>query len=408
MFKKELINQFQNMPTPFYFYDLNLLEQTILHLKSLVDENRYQIHYALKANVNAPILNMIREQGFGADCVSGNEILQAIKMGFDPSNIVFAGVGKSDEEIELALNYEIGFFNCESLQEVRVINEIAVAKGKTAKIAIRINPHVEAKTHHYITTGMQANKFGFSQEELEEFLDVLAEFPAIKIKGLHFHVGSQITNMEVFKNLCLRVNEYQNWFEARGFSFEHINLGGGLGIDYENPEAYPIPDFENLIQTIEQNLILRPNQKIHLEPGRSIVAQCGSLISKVLYVKNGGCKKFAVIDAGFTELIRTALYQSFHKIQNISSKLAPLLYDIVGPVCETTDSFGSEVKLPETKRGDLIAIRSAGAYGEVMSSYYNLRKKVKSYYSSDFKEPSIIDYFGGQPADISMEINLHL
>ncbi len=408
MFNNELIQTFRNTPTPFYYYDLNLLEKTITRLKSLVNENQFQIHYAFKANVNEPILRMIKKYGFGADCVSGNEILHALQMGFDAEKIVFAGVGKSDEEIELALDHNIGVFNCESLQEVRVINEIAISKNKLAKIAIRINPNVEAKTHKYITTGMQTNKFGFSQEELEEYLDTLNDFSAIEIKGLHFHIGSQITDMEVFKNLCLRVNEIQDWFEARDFTLDHINLGGGLGIDYENPDENSIPDFEKLIKTIEQNLIRRPNQKIHLEPGRSIVGQCGSLISKVLYVKNGGSKKFAVIDAGFTELIRTALYQAFHNIQNISSQKPPMTYDIVGPVCETTDSFGSAVELPETMRGDLFAIRSAGAYGEVMSSLYNLRKKVKAYYSSDFIEPGIIEYFGTEREDISMEINMNI
>ncbi len=408
MFSKETINIFNNTPTPFYYYDLDLLEETILRLKRLVNENEYQIHYAFKANVNEPILKKIKKHGFGADCVSGNEILYALQMGFDADKIVFAGVGKSDEEIELALDHNIGFFNCESLQEVRVINEMAVSKNKIAKIAIRINPNVEAKTHKYITTGMQTNKFGFSQEELEEYLDTLNDFSAIEIKGLHFHIGSQITDMDVFKNLCLRVNEIQDWFEARNFKLDHINLGGGLGIDYINPDDNPIPKFDKLIQTIEDNLIRRPNQKIHLEPGRSIVGQCGTLISKVLYVKNGGSKKFAVIDAGFTELIRTALYQAFHNIQNISSQLAPMSYDIVGPVCETTDSFGSEVKLPETRRGDLLAIRSAGAYGEVMSSLYNLRKKVKAYYSSDFEEQTIVEYFGTKREDISMEINMNL
>lgn len=406
MFSKELINTFNNTPTPFYYYDLELLEKTILRLKELINKNQYQIHYAFKANVNEPILKLIKEHGFGADCVSGNEISHALKLGFDAEKIVFAGVGKSDEEIELALDNNIGIFNCESLQEVSVINEIAIAKGKKAKIAIRINPHVEANTHKYITTGMQTNKFGFSQEELEAFLGSIDDFPTIEIKGLHFHIGSQITDINVFKNLCLRVNEIQDWFEARNFKLDHINLGGGLGIDYENPEQNPIPEFEKLIKTIEANLIRRPNQKIHLEPGRSIVGQCGTLVSKVLYIKNGGSKRFAVIDAGFTELIRTALYQAFHNIQNISSDLEPMAYDIVGPVCETSDSFGSEVILPETNRGDLLAIRSAGAYGEVMSSLYNLRKKVKSYYSNEFIEPGVIEYLKEETEDISMKIKL--
>ncbi|MBU1012415.1 MAG: diaminopimelate decarboxylase [Bacteroidetes bacterium] len=407
MFNNELIKKFQDTPTPFYFYDLDQLEQTILRLKSLVFHNNYQIHYALKANVNEPILQMIRKHGFGADCVSGNEILQAIRLGFDPQKIVFAGVGKSDEEICLALDHNIGVFNCESLQEVRIINEIALERDKVANIAIRINPNVEAKTHHYITTGMQTNKFGFSQEELDELIASIFDFKAIEITGLHFHIGSQITDINVFKKLCLRVNEIQDWFNSKGFIFDHINLGGGLGIDYQNPDKNPIPDFEKLIQTIEQNLIVRSGQEVHLEPGRSIVGQCGNLITKVLYVKNGGTKKFAVVDAGFTELIRPALYQAYHKIQNISSNSEPATYDIVGPLCESTDSFGSGIDLPETKRGDLIVLRSAGAYGEVMTSYYNLRNKVKSYYSSDLTEQGIADYCSTHLEDVPMEINMH-
>ncbi len=408
MFSNELIHRFKETPTPFYYYDLDLLEQTIQSLKKLIDENLFQIHYAFKANVNVPILEMILKNGFGADCVSGNEVLQAIRSGFSPEKIVFAGVGKSDEEIKLALDHNIGFFNCESLQEVSVINEMALKKGKVAKIAIRINPNVEAKTHKYITTGMQTNKFGFSQEELDEYIDHIADYKAIDIKGLHFHIGSQITDLNVFKNLCLRVNEIQDWFEAKGFKFENINLGGGLGIDYDHPVENSIPKFEQLIQTIKQNLILRKGQMIHLEPGRSIVGQCGSLISRVLFVKNGGEKRFAVIDAGFTELIRPALYQSYHKIQNLTSNGKPKAYEIVGPVCETTDSFGSEVELPETKRGDLLAIRSAGAYGEVMSSYYNLRNKVKAYYSPGFSDGKTTDHTNLSNQDEYLEINLNL
>ena len=406
MFSNELIHQFKETPTPFYYYDLNLLEETIQNLKKLIDKNQFQIHYAFKANVNEPILEVIQKNGFGADCVSGNEVLQAIRSGFSPEKIVFAGVGKSDEEIKLALDHNIGFFNCESLQEVSVINEFALQKGKIAKIAIRINPNVEAKTHKYITTGMQTNKFGFSQEELNEYIDHMSDYEAIDIKGLHFHIGSQITDVTVYKNLCLKVNEIQEWFDAKGFKFENINLGGGLGIDYENPEENPIPKFAELIQTIEQNLKIREGQMIHLEPGRSITGQCGSLISRVLFVKNGGEKRFAVIDAGFTELIRPALYQSYHKIQNITSNGEPKPYEIVGPVCETTDSFGSEVELPETKRGDLLAIRSAGAYGEVMSSYYNLRNKVKAYYSPGFSDRGIVES-EVRTEDKSLEINLN-
>lgn len=374
MFTPEIITKFSNTPTPFYHYDLKVLEQTLATLKSEADRFNYHVHYALKANSNNTILKTIRQYSLGADCVSGNEILKAIECGYEHTSIAFAGVGKSDQEINIGLDNDIFCFNCESLPEIEVINELAANKNKVANIALRINPNVNAKTHHYITTGLEENKFGINMWELENVIEALKGFNNIKLIGLHFHIGSQITDLSVFKGLCIRVNEIQDWFISRNIIVEHINVGGGLGVDYENPDNNLIPDFKSYFGLFNQFLNLQPNQQLHFELGRAIVAQCGNLISKVLYIKNGVNTNFAIVDAGMTELLRPALYQATHKIENLSSTAPTQKYDVVGPVCESSDCFGKAIDLPETKRGDIIAIRTAGAYGEVMANGYNLRE----------------------------------
>lgn len=374
MFSPSVIDSFSNRETPFYHYDMNVLNQTLSVLKSEANQYGYHVHYALKANSNNQILSKIKEYGFGADCVSGNEILKALEIGFNPNSIAFAGVGKSDKEINIGLSNDIFSFNCESIPEIEVINELAAQQNKTARIALRINPNVNANTHHYITTGLEENKFGINAWEFDKVLAVLEKAKNIKVIGLHFHVGSQITDMNVFKGLCLRVNEIQQWFYQRKIVVEHINVGGGLGISYEHPDEHAIPNFSAYFGLFNQFLELFPDQQVHFELGRAVVANCGNLISKVLYVKEGVTTKFAIVDAGMTELLRPALYQATHKIENLSS--APVhteKYDVVGPVCESSDCFGKAIVLPTTKRGDIIAIRSAGAYGEVMANGYNLR-----------------------------------
>jgi diaminopimelate decarboxylase len=383
MFSKDLIKKFSSQATPFYYYDLELLKATIAILKKEADKYGFIIHYAVKANANDKILRIINENGLGADCVSGNEISKSLEIGFSNSDIVFAGVGKTDEEINLGLKNEIFCFNCESLQELEIINQLAKKMGKVANVALRINPNVDAKTHYYITTGLEENKFGINQWELTDVLSNLELLDNIKLTGLHFHIGSQVTDLEVFKGLCIRVNEIQQWFNEHNIDFEHVNVGGGYGVDYEDPDRNSIPDFETFFKIFDDLLEYRTNQKIHFELGRTIVAHCGSLISGVLYLKNGVNTNFAILDAGMTELMRPALYQSYHKIQNLSSNGKQERYDVVGPICESSDTFGKSVLLPVTKRGDIIAIRSTGAYGEVMSSGYNLRDKVKAVYSDE-------------------------
>lgn len=376
------IEEFQALLTPFYFYDLNLLDQTLNEIKRTARDPRFKVHYAIKANANPGVLRRIQAAGLGVDCVSGGEINAAIEAGFKPEKIVFAGVGKSDWEIKLALEKGIGCFNVESEPELRIINEIAGNMSKKAAIAIRVNPNIDAHTHEYITTGLAENKFGVNLEQLADIIQLATTLQNIHFEGLHFHIGSQITETEPFVMLCQTINNLQEEYEERGIYFSSINVGGGLGIDYANPEKHPIPDFESYFKTFHNHLRLRDGQKLHFELGRSIVAQCGSLITRVLYVKDGITKRFAIVDAGMTDLIRPALYNAHHKIENISNPNGELHhYDVVGPICESSDCFGKEELLPAIRRGDMLALRSAGAYGEIMASQYNCRQLPHSVFS---------------------------
>ncbi len=383
MFSHDQIRRFQSLETPFYYYDLALLEKTMVACKRASNKYNFHVHYALKANFNRPILLAIKDAGFGADCVSGNEVKKAIEIGFSPSKVVFAGVGKSDKEILDALDRNIFCFNVESLQELSVINELAQQQNKIAKIALRINPNVDADTHQNITTGLDENKFGINQWELDNCIHILRQLRNLHFIGIHFHIGSQITNMDVFKDLCVRINEIHLWFDQHGFQPSVLNVGGGLGVDYYHPDQQLIPDFETYFAIFNQSLKRKSEQEVHFELGRALVAQCGHLISRVLYIKNGRKKSFMILDAGMTELIRPALYQAYHKIENISRtalSIETIKYDVVGPICESTDCFGQDIELPESDRGDLIAIQTAGAYGEVLASSYNLRDRVQSFY----------------------------
>ena len=375
------IDKLKALPTPFYYYDVKLLQDTLDMVKNEAGKYGYHAHYAVKANANPRILSIIAENGLGADCVSGGEVKVALDAGFPADKIVFAGVGKADWEINLGLDNDIFCFNVESAVELEIIDELAAAKNKVASVALRINPEVDAHTHAKITTGMKENKFGINLSQLGQVLDNLANLKNVKLIGIHFHIGSQITDMSAFRNLVIRVNEIQEDLEARGIRIENVNFGGGLGIDYYHPNHLPIPAFDNYFAVFNKLLKVRPGQQVHFEPGRSVVAQCGTLISKVLYVKEGETKKFAILDAGFTELIRPAMYDAYHRIENISSDEEVEFYDVVGPICESSDVFGKDVELNKAHRGDLIALRSAGAYGEVMASQYNCRQLPKAYYS---------------------------
>jgi len=356
-------------------------------LQAIVSEARkhdgFVVHYAVKANANPKILRIIREAGLGADCVSGGEIEASVKAGFTSNKIVYAGVGKSDWEINLGLEHDIFCFNVESIPELEVINELAAAKGKVARVAFRLNPNVGAHTHANITTGLAENKFGIAMRDMVSVIREAERLPNVKCVGLHFHIGSQILDMGDFEALCNRVNELQNELERHRIRIEHINVGGGLGIDYAHPNRVSIPDFKSYFDTYAKKLKLRNGQTLHFELGRAVVAQCGSLITRTLYIKEGATKKFTIVDAGFTDLIRPALYQAYHKIENITSEEPTEAYDVVGPICESTDVFAKQIDLNRTKRGDLLAIRSAGAYGEIMASQYNCRKLPLGYMSDE-------------------------
>lgn len=378
------IGKFENIRTPFYFYNTEVLRNTLRAINEETDKHEgFCVHYAVKANANAKLLRIIREAGLGADCVSGGEIQAALNAGFPASKIVFAGVGKSDWEINLGLDNDIFSFNVESVPELEVINELAAAKGKVARIALRINPNVGAHTHANITTGLAENKFGIAMEDMVGTIELAAKMENVKFVGLHFHIGSQILDMGDFQALCNRVNELQDLLERHRIIPENINVGGGLGIDYQHPNRVPIPGFKDYFNVFAKQLRLRPGQTLHFELGRAVVAQCGSLITRTLYVKKGSVKQFAIVDAGMTDLIRPALYQAYHKIENISSEEPAETYDVVGPICESSDVFAKQIDINKCHRGDLIALRSAGAYGEIMASGYNCRPLPKGYTSEE-------------------------
>jgi diaminopimelate decarboxylase len=376
--------KFQDIQTPFYYYDTELLRETLRAINNEAQKHEgFCVHYAVKANANPKILRIIREAGLGADCVSGGEIDASVKAGFPSSKIVFAGVGKSDWEINLGLDNDIFCFNVESIPELEVINELAAAKDKVARVAFRLNPNVGAHTHANITTGLAENKFGIDMRDMLKVIEEARSMSNVKVVGLHFHIGSQILDMSDFEALCNRVNELQLELERHQIVLDHINVGGGLGIDYQHPNRVSIPDFKAYFDTYAKKLKLRPGQTLHFELGRAVVAQCGSLITRTLYIKEGSVKKFAIVDAGFTDLIRPALYQAYHKIENISSNEELDTYDVVGPICESTDVFAKQIDLNRTHRGDLLAIRSAGAYGEIMASQYNCRRLPHGYISDE-------------------------
>ena len=394
------IEQLDKIATPFYYYDMDLFRQTVDHVAELAGRHDIKIHYAIKANVERRLLEYISGKGFGADCVSGNEVLHAHSCGFPAERIVYAGVGKSDKEIYEAMMLGIEAFNCESLQEIFVINEMAHLHGVKANVSVRINPDIDAHTHKYVTTGLYENKFGISQHEFEKLIEIIHKSEHINFIGLHFHVGSQITRVdEVFGLECRRVNEIVRYFEEKGLEIKNINLGGGLGVDYDDPDANPIADFETWFETIAANIDRRPDQAVHVEPGRSLVAQCATLVSRVLFVKSGETKNFLIMDAGMNDLIRPALYGAYHKIENLSASQRQFFptfqaYDIVGPVCESSDVWGAGRLLPLSVRGDLMAIRSAGAYGQVMASRYNMKDLAPSVFSDNIGEaPLKKDYF---------------
>ncbi len=384
MIQKFPIDKFEKIETPFYYYDCDFLRDTLQAINNeLKKYENFIVHYAVKANANAKVLNIIQQTGMGADCVSGGEIQRSLDCGFPADKIVYAGVGKADWEINLGLDHDIFCFNVESVAELKIINELAAKKGKVANVCFRINPDVSAHTHAKITTGLAENKFGIAMQDMLPTILTASKMENIHFIGLHFHIGSQLLEMTDFRHLCSRINEIQDGLEQENIKIKNINVGGGLGIDYSNPDKHPIPDFKSYFYTFARYLKLREGQKLHFELGRAVVGQMGSLITRTLYVKQGMAKQFAIVDAGMTDLLRPALYQASHKIENLSSEGPLHAYDVVGPICESSDVFAKEIELNTVHRGDLIAMRSAGAYGEIMASQYNCRKLPIGYTSDE-------------------------
>ena len=385
MITKFPVEKFSGIETPFYYYDVELLHSTLNKaLEEASKYNGFHVHYAIKANFNPNLLKIVKSSGMGADCVSGGEVRAAINAGIEPNKIVFAGVGKTDKEIAYSLDAGIFCFNIESIPEAEAIERLAAERNIKVQVAIRVNPNVGAHTHSNITTGLAENKFGVNYEQLDEVIDIIEKQEHLELIGLHFHIGSQILVMDDFIALCGRINELQELLhETRNLILPHINVGGGLGIRYDAPDKYPIPDFELYFATYANNLKLFPGQQVHFELGRSIVAQCGSLITRATYIKHGTCKKFIIVDAGMNDLVRPAMYDAYHRIENLTSDKADELYDVVGPICESSDVFCKERRIPETVRGDIMAIRSAGAYGEAMAFGYNCRELPKAVLSTE-------------------------
>jgi diaminopimelate decarboxylase len=386
MLNNESTVGFESLETPFYYYDIELLRETLQSIFNHAKPLGYHVHYAVKANANQRILREIAMFGLGADCVSGNEVKLALQCGFAPRSIVFAGVGKTDREIEYAVASNIFCFHCESVQELTVIDQIARSSGKRVNVALRLNPNVDAHTHAHITTGLLQNKFGLTDDEVAEAKRILPELRNINLIGLHFHIGSQILDMAVFRNLAEKINAIMQ-DQFAGYRFTYLNVGGGLGIDYQEPWLNPIPNFAQYFGTFRSRLRIDQKVAVHFELGRSVVGQCGSLVTRVTYLKGTHSHRFAVVDAGMNDLIRPALYGASHHISCASRKEveATLPYDVVGPVCESADCFGRQIELPPLKRGDLLAIHSSGAYGEVMGSRYNMREFTHVVFSDELR-----------------------
>lgn len=391
------VDRLCRLDTPFYYYDMDVLRDTLDVLRNESSDPNLHVHYAVKACATDAVIRTIAQSGLGADCVSGGEVKAAVEAGFPASQIVFAGVAKTDSEIRYALEQGIFCFNVESMEELEVISQIASTMGMVAQVCLRVNPNIDAHTHDKITTGLSENKFGIPMRFLPEAVQRCYCLPSVRFLGLHFHIGSQITDMEPFVQLSRRVNELVEQVEQLTCTtpdgqpvratVQHINVGGGLGILYEHPNHFPIPNFKAYFATWREHIRLRPDQHLHFELGRAVVAQCGNLITRVLYVKQGENKHFAIVDAGMTDLIRPALYGAFHRVENISHPdNEEQSYDIVGPICESSDVFVEGYRIAAVQRGDLLAMRSAGAYGEIMASQYNLRRLPGHVISDELKD----------------------
>jgi diaminopimelate decarboxylase len=371
----------QEHGTPLYIYSAQTIQDHYKKLTTAFAPANPLICYSTKANSNLSVLNYMKEMGSGFDVVSGGELERVLKIGGDPKKVVFAGVGKTDEEIAFALEQEILLFNVESEEELENINRIAGERKKTAHCALRINPDVDPQTHKYITTGKKENKFGVDLIEAKRILGRHAEFSHVKLNGLHVHIGSQITKVEPYVETLQRVADFLPECKNVGCPVEWLDIGGGFGIWYKDKLAKSADTIaEPLLPLIKEMGI-----KLILEPGRFIVGNAGIMVSRVLYIKESGGKNFVICDAGMNDLLRPSLYGAYHRIWPVATEPGVqgevpnedtwegphIPTDLVGPICESGDIFAKDRKMPPMKRGDLVAIYSTGAYGFVMSSTYN-------------------------------------
>jgi len=358
--------------TPVYIYSHKTLTEHFLKIKNAFGAIKPTICFAMKANDNMAVVKALVNVGAGCDIVSGGELKKALQVGADPQTIVFASVGKTEEEITLALQAGILFFNVESVPELEEINRIAKKLKKKAPVALRINPDVDAATHQAITTGTLKNKFGIDLQSTRELLKKQNRYPWVNIKGLHIHIGSQIVNKEPFINAITKVGEFVTELRKEGIKLEYFDIGGGLGIIYKDENPQTPKAFAGAVLPYLKRLGL----KIVMEPGRFIVGNAGILVTKTIYLKDNGVKKFLIVDAGMSDLIRPSLYGSYHEIIPVVQTNAPkVVVDVVGPICESGDFLGKERLLPVMEKGELLAVLSAGAYGYVMASNYNVRSK---------------------------------
>ncbi len=328
--------------------------------------------YAVKANSNLAVLRTIFREGAGADIVSGGELFRAVRAGVDPSKVVFAGVGKREEEMAYALRMGILMFNVESSQELEVLNTVARDVGKKAPVAVRVNPDVDPKTHPYISTGLRESKFGIDVEEAVEIYKRAASMENVEVVGIHCHIGSQITTVSPFVEAVNKVLEVVDRLRELGISVKYMDIGGGIGIRYKDEEP---PRPEELIGLVKEKVLER-GLTLLMEPGRSVVGNAGAFLTRVLYVKKKATKTFYVVDGAMNDLARPALYNAYHEIRPVRETGGSVVADVVGPICETGDFLAKGRELPEVRRGDLLAVMSAGAYGFTMASNYNSRPRV--------------------------------
>ncbi len=379
---RELANKYG---TPLYVYDFNHITEQFTKLKEAFKARKSLVCYAVKANSNLSVLKHLKELGAGCDCVSIGEVKRALHVGVARYKIIFSGVGKRDDEIREALKEDILMINLESEEEMGRVEAIAKELGIKARISIRVNPNIDAKTHPYISTGLHDNKFGVDIDSAKRMYIKAKNSENLVPVGIHFHIGSQITELEPFREAAKMVSDLVRNLQSLKIDIKFFDVGGGVGIDYEGEETLNLYDYS---QAIFENLT-GLDITLTCEPGRFLVGNCGTFLTKVLYEKNNGKKRFVIVDGAMNDLGRPSLYGAYHKIEVIGSEGDESEADVVGPVCESTDFFAKNRVLPKTKHDDLLAIKSAGAYGFTMSSNYNTRAKVAEVAIIDGKEKLI-------------------